>query len=58
MKQVFIFIYKKDKDFKVLSIEDARRLDAQLKTDGWKHTDTLEACKFIENLLKERAIKL
>ena len=50
MEQVFIFIYAKGYEIKVLNIEESKRLDAELKSDGWKHTQTLDACIFIQYL--------
>ena len=50
MEQVFIFIYAKGYEIKVLNIEESKRLDAELKSDGWKHAQTLDACIFIQYL--------
>ena len=50
MEQVFVFIYAKGKEIKVLNIEESKRLDVKLKSDGWKHTQTLDACVWIQYL--------
>jgi len=50
MEQVFVFIYAKGKEIKVLNIEESKRLDSELKSDGWKHTQTLDACVWIQYL--------
>ena len=50
MEQVFVFIYAKDKEIKVLNIEESKRLNDSLISDGWKHTHTLDACVWIQYL--------
>jgi len=50
MEQVFVFIYAKDKEIKVLNIEEAKRLNDSLISEGWKHTHTLDACGWIQYL--------
>lgn len=50
MEQVFVFIYAKDKEIKVLNIEESKRLNDSLISEGWKHTHTLEACGWIQYL--------
>ena len=50
MEQVFVFIYAKGKEIKVLNIKESKRLDSELKSDGWKHTQTLDACLWIQYL--------
>ena len=50
MEQVFVFIYAKDKEIKVLNIEESKRLNDSLISEGWKHTHTLDACGWIQYL--------
>jgi hypothetical protein len=50
MKNVFVFVYAKGNEIKVLDTEQSKLLDGDLKKDGWKHTTTLDACIFIEHL--------
>ena len=50
MVQAFVFIYAKDKEIKVLNIEESKRLNDSLISEGWKHTLTLDACVWIQYL--------
>ena len=50
MEQTFIFIYAKGHEIKVLNMYESKRLDSELKSDGWKHTSTLDACTYIQYL--------
>ncbi len=50
MEQVFVFIYAKDKVIKALNIEESKRLNDELLKEGWKHTQTLDACVWIQYL--------
>ena len=50
MEHVFVFIYAKDKEIKVLNIEESKRLNDSLISEGWKHTQTLDACVWIQHL--------
>jgi len=50
MENVFVFIYAKNKEIKVLNIEESIRLDDSLKNEGWEHTSTLNACAWIQYL--------
>ena len=50
MEQVFVFIYAKDKVIKALNIEESKRLNDSLISEGWKHTQTLDACVWIQYL--------
>ena len=50
MKQLFVFIYAKGKKIKALSLEDSKTLRDTLLKDGWKHTQTLDACIWIQHL--------
>lgn len=51
--QAFVFIYAKDKEIKALNIEDSKRLNDSLIKDGWKHTQTLDACVWIQYLYND-----
>ena len=42
-----VFVYHKDNKISCYSAEHSY---FKLIADGWKHTATLDACKFIENL--------
>ena len=48
MEEVFVFIYAKGKEIKVLNIKDFKRLNDSLISEGWKHTKTLDACVWIQ----------
>lgn len=48
-----VFVYSKDGKVKVLDIENARTKNNNMEPNGWKHTATLDACKFIESLLND-----
>jgi len=50
MKEVFVFVYAKGEKIKVLSIEESKRLNDYLIKNGWKHTQTLDACIWIQFL--------
>lgn len=50
MNQLFVFIYAKDSKIKALNHEDAQMLHNELIKDGWVHTETLDACAYIESL--------
>ena len=45
-----VFVYAKDGEIRVLHIERANGEKDKLVADGWKHTATLDAAMFIENL--------
>ena len=50
MEQSFVFVYAKDGKIKALNIEEAKRLQDELIKDGWVHTQTLDACCYIQYL--------
>jgi hypothetical protein len=50
MEQVFVFIYAKGKEIKALNIEESKSLNDSLINEGWKHTQTLDACVWIQYL--------
>lgn len=45
---IIVFIYAKSNEIKVLSLEDSKRNHEGLIKEGWKHTQTLDTCKFLE----------
>ena len=50
--QLFVFVYAKDNNVKVLSLDESSAQDGKLKAEGWKHTATLDAKTFIKFLLE------
>ena len=50
MEEVIIFVYAKDGKIKVLGIDSVLRLEEELLKDGWVHTQTLNACVFLQYL--------
>lgn len=48
--EVFVFVYAKDAKIIAFGIDDSRQQHNQLISDGWVHTQTLDACRFIEYL--------
>lgn len=51
-----IFIYKKDNNYKVLNLDRSAGGDAKLKSEGWKHIETLSASVWLSaylNVTKE-----
>ena len=49
-----IFIYSKDGVIKVLDFETAKKGEEhKLISEGWKHTSTLDPCRFLEYLCNE-----
>ena len=48
--QNFVFVYAKESEIKVLNIDNAKTLHNKLISEGWVHTQTLDACIFIEYL--------
>ena len=51
--KAIIFIYSKGKEIKVLNINDSKRFNDKLIKDGWTHTQTLDACKWVEYLFND-----
>lgn len=47
-EKYYVFIYAKDKKIKVLNFYESKILHAYLIKEGWKHTQTLDACLFLE----------
>jgi hypothetical protein len=50
MEEVIIFVYAKYGKIKVLGIDSVLRREEELLKDGWVHTQTLNACVFIQYL--------
>ena len=50
MFKPIIFIYAKDGKIRVLSHGDALYGHSQLISDGWKHTETINPCVYLEHL--------
>ncbi len=48
MRRIYIFIYAKKGKIKALNIEDAKPIHEKLINDGWLHTQTLDACLFLQ----------
>jgi hypothetical protein len=48
-----VFIYSKNGEVKALSLNQAKEKEASLKNEGWKHTATLDPCKFIEHICND-----
>jgi len=45
-----VFVYFKNNKIKVLDLEMSKNEHQTLLNDGWKHTTTLDVCRFIEHL--------
>ena len=51
MKNIcFVFVYSKNDMIKVIGLEDATESHNDLINNGWVHTQTIDACKWIEFL--------
>ena len=50
MEQAFVFIYAKDGKIKAINHQEAKRRHPELVKDGWVHTQTLDACAYIQCL--------
>lgn len=50
MNEAIVFVYSKDNEVKVLDIKESKQKHNSLINDGWKHTSTLNSCKFLEEL--------
>lgn len=48
----FVSVYAKDKKIRVLGMEESSA-EHDLIKDGWQHTTTTDACKWIEHLHNE-----
>jgi len=51
-----VFVYHNDETNKieVLSLDEAQGRQSSLLRNGWKHTATLDACRWIQFLYNER----
>lgn len=47
------FVYAKEKRIRVLNYKEANVNHHTLIEEGWKHTATLDPCKFLEHLHNE-----
>jgi len=50
MSESFVFIYAKKKKIKALSLSESEKKHDSLIAEGWRHTQTLDACVWIEFL--------
>ncbi len=50
MNQSFVIVYAKNGKIKALNIEESIRLQDELIKDGWVHTESLDACCYIQYL--------
>ena len=46
----FIFVYSKDGKIKVLGLDQSKKEHKEFIREGWKHTQTLDVCTYIEYL--------
>jgi len=55
MKAGLVFVYYRQtpKEIKVLNLDDAKNQNDNLLSNGWEHTATLDACKWIEYLFNQ-----
>ena len=53
MEHIYAFIYAKDGEIKVLSLQEATRDREELESGGWKHTHTLNPNVYIQYLHNE-----
>jgi hypothetical protein len=44
------FVYTKDNKIKVLNLEKSQRKHYGLIQDGWRHTETINICSWLEHL--------
>lgn len=53
MEQVFVIIYARDGKIKAISLEESIRFQEKLLKDGWVHTQTMDACRYLQYLHNE-----
>ncbi len=53
MEQAFVFIYAKDGKIKAITLEDSLRFQDRLLKGGWVHTQTMDACRYLQYLHNE-----
>lgn len=56
MSQEFVFVYLKNKKYKVIGLLDARIQHDSLILDGYKHISTLLASQTIESLFNSKNV--
>lgn len=49
----FVFIYEKEQIKKVFNLEDSIKYHNKLVKNGWKHTETLDCCLYLESILND-----
>ena len=52
--RAIVYVYAKDGKIMVLDTINARAFHAHFIEGGWKHTQTIDACLYIENLYNKR----
>ena len=52
METAIVFVYKKDNETKVLNHDKALKSHANLIINDWSHTETIDACLFVEKALE------
>lgn len=53
-----VFVYAKDDKIKVLNTEVASESNDRLLKQGWKHTSTIDACRWIEIFITIQTMKI
>lgn len=51
--EAILFIYFKEGKIKALDMAHGKNEHIQMSDDGWKHTSTINASFFVENLFNE-----
>ena len=49
-----VFVYVKDENIMILDFVNSMALHRHLIEGGWKHTQTIDACLFIQNLYNQK----
>lgn len=49
-EEQFVFVYAKDGKIKALIFKEAKSRHDELISDGWVHTETIDACRYIQYL--------
>ena len=52
--RTIVYVYAKDGKIMVLDTENSKALHPHLIEGGWKHTQTIDACLFIEKFYNKR----
>lgn len=47
-ERVFVFIYEKDGKIQAYGLKDATEIHDKLKSEGWNHKHTIDACCWLE----------